>query len=110
MDHVQILREIMQVYNSSLLSEGLPVDAQGDRGSTLEFNRVLDVMVDPAVAMCAAAAEEKARSRYRWDSAVFVLNCLCYLKVRYTRWEISGGLLIHCLGWCIERVGTVFVH
>ncbi|KIM58544.1 hypothetical protein SCLCIDRAFT_127928 [Scleroderma citrinum Foug A] len=80
MDHVQILREIMQVYNSSLLSEGLPVDAQGDRGSTLEFNRVLDVMVDPAVAMCAAAAEEKARSRYRWDSAVFVLNCLCYLK------------------------------
>jgi len=107
MDHVQILREIMQVYDSSLLSESPPVDAQGDRGSTLEFDRVLDVMVDPAVAMCAAAAEEKARSRYRWDNAVFVLNCLCYIKVRYTRWGISDVLLIR---WCIERVGTVFVY
>lgn len=83
MDHAQTLREIMQVYDTSLLGEGPPVVVQG---STSDFNRVLDIMVDPAVAMCAAAAEEKARSRYRWDNAIFVLNCLCYLKVCHTRW------------------------
>jgi hypothetical protein len=38
-------------------------------------------MVDPAVTMCAAAAEEKARLRPRWDRAVFVVNCLDYLEV-----------------------------
>ncbi|KAF8548578.1 oligomeric complex COG6 [Imleria badia] len=74
-DHAQLLREIMQVYDSSLLSEG----SNPSEAST-GFRHVLDVMVDPAVTMCAAAAEEKARLRPRWDSAVFVLNCLGYLE------------------------------
>ncbi|KAI6030195.1 oligomeric complex COG6 [Pisolithus marmoratus] len=67
MDHAQVLREIMQVYDLSLLDEG--------------FSRILDIMVDPVIAMCTAASEEKARLRPQWDSVVFVLNCLCYLKI-----------------------------
>lgn len=108
MDHAQVLREIMQVYDSSLLDEGVDPsptsgtekmddkdegdseddsdagnngnDGDANANATKGFNRILDIMVDPAIAMCAAASEEKARLRPQWDSAVFVLNCLCYLK------------------------------
>ncbi|KIJ16652.1 hypothetical protein PAXINDRAFT_175933 [Paxillus involutus ATCC 200175] len=71
-DHAQLLREITQVYDSSLLGDGTEASSG--------FRRILDVMVDPAVTMCAAAAEEKARLRPRWDRAVFVVNCLDYLE------------------------------
>ncbi|KAF8436357.1 oligomeric Golgi complex subunit 6 [Boletus edulis BED1] len=74
-DHAQRLREIMQVYDSSL-SEGSSDPSEASMG----FRSILDVMVDPTVTMCAAAAEEKARLRPRWDRAVFVLNCLGYLE------------------------------
>ncbi|KAI6164060.1 oligomeric complex COG6 [Pisolithus thermaeus] len=105
MDHAQVLREIMLVYDSSLLDGGTdpyPVRGAGevndgngrddagtrndeiDSGANADaakgFRRILDIMIDPAIAMCAAASEEKARARPQWDSAVFVLNCLCYLK------------------------------
>ncbi|KAG1863597.1 oligomeric complex COG6 [Suillus subalutaceus] len=73
LEHAQLLREIMQVYDSSLLD-----DTTAEPGRT--FNRILDVMLDPAMEMCAAAAEEKARYRPQWDRAVFVLNCWCYLQ------------------------------
>ncbi|KAG1761563.1 oligomeric complex COG6 [Suillus occidentalis] len=73
LEHAQLLREIMQVYDSSLLD-----DTTAEPGET--FNRILDVMLDPAMEMCAAAAEEKARYRPQWDRAVFVLNCWCYLQ------------------------------
>jgi hypothetical protein len=66
----------MQVYDSSLLD-----DTTAEPGQT--FNRILDVMLDPAMEMCAAAAEEKARYRPQWDRAVFVLNCWCYLQVGF---------------------------
>ncbi|KAF8431614.1 oligomeric Golgi complex subunit 6 [Boletus edulis BED1] len=75
-DHAQRLREMMQVYDSSLLSEGSSDPSEASVG----FRSILDVMVDPTVTMCAAAAEEKARLRPRWDRAVFVLNCLGYLE------------------------------
>ncbi|KAH0826947.1 oligomeric complex COG6 [Lanmaoa asiatica] len=75
-DHAQLLREIMQVYDSSLLSEGSSDPSEASTG----FRRILDVMVDPAITMCAAAAEEKTRLRPEWDRAVFVLNNLCYLE------------------------------
>lgn len=68
----------MQVYDSSLLGEGSSNPSEASTG----FQRILDVMVDPAITMCAAAAEEKARLRPKWDRAVFVLNCLGYLEVR----------------------------
>lgn len=67
----------MQVYDSSLLSE-----VSNPSEAATGFRRILDVMVDPIVTTCAAAAEEKARLRPRWDRAIFVLNCLGYLEVR----------------------------
>jgi conserved oligomeric Golgi complex subunit 6 len=65
----------MTVYESSLSGE----ETLEERDSG--FRRILDVMVDPAVEICGAAAEEKKRLRYGWDKEVFVLNCLTYLQV-----------------------------
>lgn len=67
-----------------------------DESATIE--RALDALVDPAVKMCVAAAEEKdavwrrqqqratdssltaaAAAAMTWDRPVFVLNCLTYL-------------------------------
>ena len=84
----------MQVYDSSLLNEGSPDPSEASTG----FRRILDVMVDPAVIMCAAAAEEKARLRPRWDRAVFVLNCLGYLEVRVSADSRSCVLTLHARG------------
>lgn len=81
----------MQVYDSSLLSESSLDPSDASTG----FRRVLDVMVDPAVTMCTAAAEEKTRLRPRWDRAVFVLNCLSYLEVRAFRWTASRCAHLH---------------
>ncbi|KIJ59706.1 hypothetical protein HYDPIDRAFT_32927 [Hydnomerulius pinastri MD-312] len=75
LDHAQRLREILQVYESSL--DG---SARGEPGTTADIDRILDIMVDPMVAAVGAGAEEKARVRLGWDGAVFVLNCLCYLE------------------------------
>lgn len=68
----------MSVYQSSLLGE-----EGDDERAAADFQRVSDVMVDPALEMCLAASEEKMRVRPKWDGSVFVLNCLTYLQVRY---------------------------
>lgn len=65
----------MTVYQSSLLGDEDEVER------ITGFQRVLDVMIDPAVEMCTSASEEKKRMRPRWDQAVYVLNCLSYLQV-----------------------------
>ncbi|KAF8132974.1 oligomeric complex COG6-domain-containing protein [Boletus edulis] len=92
-DHAQRLREMMQVYDSSLLSEGSSDPSEASVG----FRSILDVMVDPTVTVCAAAAEEKARLRPRWDRAVFVLNCLGYLEYERTLKDASLGDATHTL-------------
>jgi hypothetical protein len=76
LDHAQILREVMNVYESSLLGD------EGEAEQTAGFRRILDVTVDPAIEMCTSNSEEKKRMRPRWDRAVYVLNCLSYLQVR----------------------------
>ena len=74
-DHGQVLREIMIVYESSLMEdETLEEQASGAR-------QILDSMVDPAIEMCLTASEEKHKLRQKWDYRVFVLNCLTYVKV-----------------------------
>lgn len=95
----------MQVYGSSLLSEGSPGPSEANPG----FRRILDVMVDPAVTMCTAAAEEKARLRPKWDRAIFVLNCLGYLEVRAFPGSSSRILTLYLCGRQ-ECARTVFVH
>ncbi|KAJ6519432.1 oligomeric Golgi complex subunit 6 [Mycena sanguinolenta] len=74
LDHAQILREVMNVYESSLLGD------EGEEEQTAGFQRILDVTVDPAVEFCTSNSEEKKRLRPRWDRQVYVLNCLSYLQ------------------------------
>ena len=75
LDHVQVLKEIMSVYQSSLAGE----DSEEDQKEG--FRRVLDIMIDPAVEMCVSAADRKDKQIARWDKPIFVLNCLTYLQV-----------------------------
>lgn len=84
MDHVQILREILLVYESSLGDEASLRSATDDeREAAAEGCRaILDRMVDPAIEMCVVAADEKQKSRPRWDRDVFVINAMTYLQVR----------------------------
>ncbi|SJL04371.1 related to Conserved oligomeric Golgi complex subunit 6 [Armillaria ostoyae] len=72
-EHAQVLREIMNVYQSSLIGN------EDEEKLISGFEHVLDIMVDPAIEMCTNAAEAKARAVSRWDMSVFVLNCLSYL-------------------------------
>ncbi|KAF7367249.1 Conserved oligomeric Golgi complex subunit 6 [Mycena sanguinolenta] len=74
LDHAQILREVMNVYESSLLGD------EGEEEQTAGFRRILDVTVDPAVEFFTSNSEEKKRLRPRWDREVYVLNCLSYLQ------------------------------
>ncbi|KAF8163792.1 oligomeric complex COG6-domain-containing protein [Crassisporium funariophilum] len=74
LDHAQILREVMSVYQSSLMGD----EDEDERNAG--FYQVMDIMVDPVVSMCLRKSEEKKRARPRWDEAVFVLNCLSYLQ------------------------------
>ncbi|OCH93870.1 oligomeric complex COG6 [Obba rivulosa] len=73
LDHAQVLREIMAVYESSLLGD------ESAEEQTAGFRAILDRLVDPALEMVPAAAEAKQRQRPRWDGTVFVLNTLEYL-------------------------------
>lgn len=74
-DHGQVLREIMIVYESSLLEDETPEQqASGAKP-------IIDSIVDPTIEMCLTASEEKHKLRQKWDYRVFVLNCLTYIKV-----------------------------
>ena len=75
LDHSQILREVMLVYQSSLLGD------EDEDDVSAGFNQVLDIMVDPVITVCVANADTKKKARPTWDGAVFLLNCLCYLLV-----------------------------
>lgn len=74
LDHAQVLREMMVVYDSSLLGD------ENEEELLAGFRDILDKMVDPAIEMCLTGAEEKKKQRPTWDKAVFVLNTLSYLQ------------------------------
>ncbi|KAJ7102334.1 oligomeric complex COG6 [Mycena belliarum] len=74
LDHAQILKEVMNVYESSLLGN------EDEEEQTAGFQRILDVTVDPAIEMCTINSEEKKRVRPKWDREVYLLNCLSYLQ------------------------------
>ncbi|KAG6911409.1 hypothetical protein DXG01_016506 [Tephrocybe rancida] len=75
LDHVQILREIMSVYQSSFLGDEDEIE------QVAGFEKILDIMVDPAVEMATSENEEKRRLRPKWDQPVYVLNCLSYIEL-----------------------------
>ncbi|KAG6864681.1 hypothetical protein C0991_007923, partial [Blastosporella zonata] len=74
LDHVQILRDIMGVYQSSFLGE------EDDTEQVAGFEKILDIMIDPAIEMVISANEEKQRLRPKWDQPIYVLNCLSYIE------------------------------
>ncbi|KAM5532325.1 hypothetical protein V8D89_014004 [Ganoderma adspersum] len=74
LDHAQVLREMMVVYDSSLLGDENEEELQAG------FRDILDKMVDPALEMCLTGANDKQRQRLGWDKAVFILNTLAYLQ------------------------------
>ncbi|GAA99503.1 uncharacterized protein L969DRAFT_93961 [Mixia osmundae IAM 14324] len=67
-DTLVTLREIMQVYDSSLVDEQ-------DREN--EFRDVLDAALDPALMMCKEMGEMRPQP---WDRAIFGLNCIGLVK------------------------------
>lgn len=71
-DVCQVLREIIAVYDTSL------VDAS-ERET--DFAKLLDAAVDPAVEMCERMADLRKASGGSWDRDVFLVNCLEYLEV-----------------------------
>lgn len=93
LDHAQVLREILLVYESSLGDDislydenrtpGKKEDeAARRREAAAEGCRsILDKMVDPAVEMCVVASETKQRLVPAWDREVFIVNVMTYLQV-----------------------------
>ncbi|KAI0672834.1 oligomeric complex COG6 [Trametes maxima] len=74
LDHAQVLREMMIVYEGSLLGD------EGEEELQAGFRDILDKMIDPALEMALTQADEKKRQRPAWDKAAFVLNTLAYLQ------------------------------
>ncbi|KAG6867048.1 hypothetical protein C0993_007225 [Termitomyces sp. T159_Od127] len=73
LDHVQILREIMSVYQSSLLDEDEIEQVAG-------FKKILDIMVDPTIEMITKTNEDRSRLMTKRDQPIYVLNCLSYIE------------------------------
>ncbi|CCA71103.1 hypothetical protein PIIN_05038 [Serendipita indica DSM 11827] len=75
-----ILREIMQVYDSSLIEDETPQQRQEG------FRDVLDSMVKPMLDMCTTMSNlmkkpaAKGPDMSAWDRAVFMINCLVYIE------------------------------
>ncbi|KAF8526040.1 oligomeric complex COG6 [Hysterangium stoloniferum] len=73
-DSSQVLREIMSVYDSSVLGDEDPEEQR--RG----FKRILDAAVDPALEMCRRMADMNAKDSTGWEKSIFLINCLDYLQ------------------------------
>src|SRR5579863_177144 len=133
--HAQDLRAILSLHGAEVDDDdGDDGEAGGGGGggdrATIE--RALDALVDPAVKMCIAAAEEKdaVRRRYAaeaakatttiatWDRPVFVLNCLTYLVDTLTphacaarkRAELDGAIEARVLELIEDHVRISLYH
>ncbi|KAI0093990.1 oligomeric complex COG6 [Irpex rosettiformis] len=92
LDHAQVLREILLVYESSLgddiafynknrtTERNQEQDARRREAAAEGCHSILDKMVDPAVEMCIVASETKQRLVPNWDREVFVVNVMTYLQ------------------------------
>lgn len=111
LDHAQVLREIMIVYDSSLVGD------ETEEQLATGFGDILDKMVDPAIETCVTSSEEKRKHRPTWDKSVFVLNTLAYLQgviepYRFTAEKqgvIQGLIETKVLQLTEEHVGTFVV-
>lgn len=74
---MQLLREIMQVYSSSLLGD------ESEEDERAGFSSILDTMVDAAVRTLESLSEARQKARPTWDANVFLVNCLTSIIVSY---------------------------
>ena len=75
LDHTQVLRELLNVYKSSLIGD------ESEEEIRKGFQKVLDLMVDAAVNMCLTVSDARQSQKAAWDGDVFVINCLSHLLV-----------------------------
>lgn len=100
LDHVQILREIMNVYQSSLLGEDEVEQVAG-------FEKILDIMIDPAIEMITKTNEDKSRLGTERDQPIYVLNCLSYIEVCFA--TVTTAITTYFLP-SIDCSRTVLIH
>lgn len=85
-DACQILREIIQVYDSSLVDPA-------DRSDSEAFSQLLGKAVDPSVEMCERMADLR-KGATDWDKDIFLINCLGYLQTALTSVPFTAGRVI----------------
>ncbi|KAF8583843.1 oligomeric complex COG6 [Ramaria rubella] len=73
-DSCQVLREIMSVYDSSVLGDE---DAEEQRRG---FKQILDAAVAPSLEMCRRMADMNSKDTTGWERSVFLINCIDYLQ------------------------------
>jgi len=87
-DVSQVLREIMTVYDSSMLElEASSTYAESNSSAAAserqEFDRIMDAAVHPALEMCSRMADlmkTKDQTELVWDKEIFLANCTSYLQ------------------------------
>jgi len=79
LDHAQILKEVMSVYQSSAMDEDFVASEKSN--VSLPFSKILDVVLQPVIDSVFTKSEEKAKLRPRWDAKVYIINCLTYIQV-----------------------------
>ncbi|KAF8322621.1 oligomeric complex COG6 [Clavulina sp. PMI_390] len=80
-DVSQVLREIMTVYDSSMLEleAGSTISEETAKTERQEFNRIMDAAVGPALEMCRRMASLKKDGTER-EKEIFLVNCVAYLQ------------------------------
>ena len=99
-DSCQVLREIMSVYESSVLGDENPEEQR--RG----FKQILDAAVDPALEMCRRMADMNNKDATGWNRSVFLINCLDYLQVNH----FSTCLGLRSYRAVLEHHATFCIH
>ncbi|ORY21431.1 putative intra-golgi transport-related protein [Naematelia encephala] len=72
-DSTQILRELIGVYDTSL------VDPE-ERANDASFKLLCEKAVEPAVEMCEKMADMRKNNGGEWERDIFLINCLSYLQ------------------------------
>ncbi|EFI26934.1 hypothetical protein CC1G_15335 [Coprinopsis cinerea okayama7 len=80
LDHAQILKEVMNVYQSSIVDGEGEAETEESSAVAPSFENVLDVFIDPVVLSCISKSEEKIMLRPKWDGKVYTINCLTYFQ------------------------------
>ncbi|KAG8970571.1 Golgi transport complex subunit 6 [Tulasnella sp. 419] len=82
-DQIHVLREIMGVYESSLMGENDPAERER------EFSQILEAAIDPAMEMCNKMCELK-KDLTSWNRAIFLINCYVFVQNALQAYSFTG--------------------